>query len=77
MAKLVDKDFELAMLRLNDAIARLERMSDRQYTLILVPHTSNESIMISQDGKPLPENLIPPEEALRMAMVARERKLQL
>lgn len=70
----IDSDCEQAIIRLNDALCSFERTTERECTLILVPHSSDEKIMMSQNGKPLPQDFdMPPEQILSMAMEARRK----
>lgn len=70
----IDPDCEQAIIRLNDALCSFERITEREYTLILVPHSSDEKIMMSQSGKPLPPDFnMPPGQILSMAMEARKK----
>lgn len=63
---------EAALVRLNDETASFERATGREYTLILVPHASDEKIHMSQSGKPLPPDFdMSPEEILALAMKRR------
>jgi len=68
----IDQNCELALVRLNDALCSFERMTGREYTLVLVPESPDEKIHMSQSGKPLPEDFdMSPEEILAMAMKKR------
>lgn len=68
----MDPECESALIRLNDALCSFERVTGRQYTLILVPETPDEKIHMSQNGKPLPPDFqMSPEELLAMAMQSR------
>lgn len=68
----IDKDCELALVTLNDALCSFERATGREYTLILVPESPDEKIHMSQNGKLLPLNFdMSPEEILAMAMQRR------
>ena len=72
-AWLLDPDCDSALTRLEDALCSFERMTGREYTLILVPESPDEEIYMSQSGKPLQPNLdMSPEKILAMAM--RKRK---
>ena len=72
-----DLNCDRALIDLNDALCAFERLTDRECTLILVPHQPDEEIVISQSGKPLlgmyerGSSTISPEEALEFAMRAR------
>ena len=69
----IDPEVEAALVHLDDEICTFERATDRQYTLILVPHSPDEKIIMSQNGKPLPQNLgMEPREILEIAMRARK-----
>lgn len=61
---------ETALVRLNDELCEFERQTGREYTLILVPHSPDEEIHLSQSGKPLPEGFTP-EEVLGIALAKR------
>ncbi len=64
-----NSECEQALIKLNDALCSWERDTGRESTLILVPDSSDESIVMSQSGKPLPENFnMTPEEILVIAM---------
>jgi hypothetical protein len=39
-----------------DDLCEWERNSGRQSTLILIPHNSDEKIIVAMDGKPLPDD---------------------
>ena len=73
----INANCERALIDLNDRICAFERGGGREYTLILIPHQSDEEIIISQNGKPLSgiydrgSSAISPEEALDFAMKAR------
>lgn len=69
----IDQNCETALIRLNDELCSFERMSGREYTLILVPHVEAEAIHISNSGKPVPKDALHnnPEQALRFAMMER------
>ena len=67
------KSYEItrALLNLNDRVCSFERDTGRKYTLILIPHSKDEDIQISQDGKPIPDN-ITPQQFLELALQDRE-----
>ena len=68
----IDQECESALVRLNDALCSFERATGREYTLILVPESPDESIRMSQNGKPLPQNFdMSPEEILAIAIKKR------
>lgn len=68
----IDQECESALIRLNDALCSFERVTGREYTLILIPKSPDEKIHISQSGKPLPANFdMSPEEILAMALKMR------
>ena len=48
-------EMERALIELNDRICSWERDTGRKYTLILIPHQSDDLLQVSQDGKPLRE----------------------
>jgi len=65
----IDSRCEQALIKLNDALCSWERDTNRQYTLILIPLSPDERIIISENGKPLPQNfLVTPEETFNNAM---------
>ncbi len=69
----IDQEVESALTQLDDAICTFERTTDRQYTLLLIPHSDDEKIHMSQNGKPLPRGLgMEPREILEIAMRARK-----
>jgi len=69
-----DPDVEQALIRLNDALCSWERATGRESTLLLIPHNSDEKIVISQSGKPLPlDSDLEPELMLANAMSARNQ----
>lgn len=76
----IDSRCEQALIKLNDALCSWERSTDRQYTLILIPLSPDERVVISENGKPLPEDsLTIPEETFMLAMKRRriaERELK-
>ena len=68
----IDPRCEQALIKLNDALCSWERNTNRQYTLILIPLSPDERIVVSENGKPLPEDcLVTPEETLNNAMKRR------
>lgn len=68
----IDSDCNEALIKLNDALCSWERGTNRQYTLILIPLSPDERIVVSQNGKPLPENhLASVEETIAVAMKRR------
>ena len=68
-----DPECDEALVRLIDALCKWERETGRRSTLILVPHVSDENIVLAQDGKPFPETFLggDPRELLETAL--RER----
>lgn len=65
----IDSRCEQALIKLNDALCSWERNTGREYTLILIPWSSDERMVISENGKPLPKDcLSTPEESLANAM---------
>lgn len=52
----MDKEVNSALIRLLDALCEFERNSSRKSTLVLIPHCSDERLVVAQDGKPLPES---------------------
>ena len=72
----IDPDCESALIRLNDILCDFEWRTDREYTLILIPHEPDEQIFVSENGKQLPkDSLISPEESLKFAMKKRRREI--
>jgi len=70
-----DRECEQALIRLNDALCMWERDTGRESTLIFVPETPDEPIVMSQSGKPLPENFsMTPEAILAIAMKRRKMR---
>ncbi len=68
----IDSRCDQALIKLNDALCSWERSTNRQYTLILIPLSPDERIVVSENGKPLPEDcLVTPEETLNNAMKRR------
>jgi len=67
-----DRECEQALIRLNDALCIWERDTGRESTLILIPESLDEPIIMSQSGKPLPENFsMTSEEILAIALKKR------
>ncbi len=67
-----NSECEQALIRLNGALCSWERSTGRDSTLILVPESLDEPIVMSQSGKPLPENFsMTPKEILAIAMKRR------
>lgn len=67
-----DPDVERALICLNDALCSYERMTGREYTLILVPHHPTEDIHMSMSGKPMPLRYeSEPEQLVTNALIAR------
>jgi hypothetical protein len=50
-------EIDTALLRLNDAICSRERATRREYTLLLIPHSREEPIQASVNGKPAPADV--------------------
>jgi len=70
-----DPKCKQALVELNDALCTWERDTGRGSTLILIPKSIDEPIVMSQSGKPLPENYsMAPEEILAIAMKGRDLK---
>ena len=68
----IDPRCDQALIKLNDALCSWERSTNRQYTLILIPLSPDERIVVSENGKPLPEDhFMTPEETLAIAMKRR------
>ena len=62
-------EIEAALLKLNDAICSHERETKCEYTLLLLPHTWMEPVIVSVDGKPTDAE---PQVVLDLAVRARE-----
>lgn len=70
----IDERCNHKFIELNDALCTFERATDRQYLLILIPESSDEDIVISQSGKPLPPGFdMPPEELVKNTIELREK----
>jgi len=68
----LDKACANALLKLDEELSQFERTTGRKYTLILIPQTLDEKIHMSQNGRPLPDNIgISPQEVLAQAMKRR------
>jgi len=65
--------WETVLTQLNDELCSFERMTGRKYTLILVPNSPDEQIMMSESGKLLPLSF-EPEEVLAVAMKKRNSR---
>ena len=50
-----DPEVHQALIRLLDALCTHERCTDRKSVLLLIPHSADETVIIAQDGKPLPD----------------------
>jgi uncharacterized protein YjiS (DUF1127 family) len=50
----MDKESNITLIRLLDALCMWERETGRRNTLILIPHNPDEEIVLAQDGKPVP-----------------------
>lgn len=69
-----DPEVDQLLIKLIDKLCFLERETGRGSTLILIPHSSEEDIVLVQDGKPLPNNsLMTPEELVRAARSIRQQ----
>ena len=69
-----DPECEQALIRLNDTLCMWERETGRESTLILIPEAPDEPIVMSQSGKPLPENFnMSPKEILAIALDKRDK----
>lgn len=69
----IDPGCDRALVQLNDALCSFERVTGREYLLLLVPESPEEKIHMSNNGKPLPPDFdITPEELLAMVMRIRE-----
>ena len=66
-----DPEVNQALIRLLDALCTWERNAGRRSTLILVPHCSDERILMAQDGKPQ-RSIFKPEFLLELALKDRE-----
>jgi hypothetical protein len=60
-----------ALDKLIDEIGSFERATGHGYTLIVVPHSSEEKIITSVNGKPTPPDMSP-KELLEIAMGRRK-----
>lgn len=49
-----DRETNSAIIRLLDCLCTWERSTDRESTLILIPHSSDEPVVVAVDGKPIP-----------------------
>ena len=47
----IDSGCNEALIRLGDALYSFGKISGREYTLVLIPHTSDESVHSSLNGK--------------------------
>ena len=52
----IDARVERALTALNDEICSFERATAREYTLLLIPHSPDEVVFVSRNGKPLSGN---------------------
>lgn len=70
----IDRKCNAALINLNDELCTFERVTGREYTLILIPYCSLEEIQISQNGKPfLFKDLgMTPEEIVAVTLVRRK-----
>jgi hypothetical protein len=50
-------EIDVWLMRLNDAICSRERATLREYTLLLIPHSREEPIQASVNGKPVPPDV--------------------
>jgi len=73
MALLQSRRCDAALTRLNDELCSYERSTGREYVLIIIPHSSDEKVVVSLSGKPLSPSAHPvsPQEAFDFAMKAR------
>lgn len=73
MSLLQSRACDAALTRLNDELCSYERSTGREYVLIIIPHSSDEKVVVSLSGKPLSPSAHPvsPQEALEFAMKAR------
>lgn len=53
----IDPDCDKAIIRLNDALCSEERMTGNENALFIIPQYWDERIIISQNGKPLPDDM--------------------
>lgn len=65
-----DAEIAVALSRLNDLILARNRSSGRSYTLVLIPHSQDEELVQTLDGKPIPTD-ISPFVALNAAVIER------
>lgn len=74
MSLLQSRRCDAALTRLNDELCSYERSTGREYALIIVPHSSDEKVVITLSGKPLSPSAHPisPQEVLDFALRARE-----
>lgn len=70
MSLLQDQRCDAALTQLNDAICYYERVTGREYALILVPFSPDEQMLVSFSGKAM-DNLTG-LEALAFALRSRE-----
>jgi hypothetical protein len=72
-----DPEVNTCIIQLLDALCQWERNSGRRSTLLLIPHSPDENIVLAQDGKPL-SGLIsdehPAKYILDIALKERERR---
>jgi hypothetical protein len=71
-----DPEVDQLLIKLIDKLCFLERETGRGSTLMLIPHSSEEDIVLVQDGKPLPDDSrMTPEELVKAAMSIREQSI--
>lgn len=54
-----DAEIANAIRQLNDLILARNRASGRNYTLIMIPHSADEDLVQTLDGKPIPPDISP------------------
>lgn len=63
-----DPEVNDAFIRLLGALCEYERDTSLGSTLLFIPHEREDDLVMAQDGKPLPNESITPEELFRLAM---------
>ena len=70
----IDPTCNTAIMKLHDALCSFTRATAKDYTLILVPHSPDEQVVMSLSGKQVPSDFdISPEEMLSKAMKIRTK----
>ena len=70
----IDKEVNSALVRLLDALCEHERGSGRRSTLVLIPHSEDERLVVAEDGKPFPESDTTGYVATRVLTLALENR---